>query len=359
MLSIVTGSFHPELESALVSQVRSLKQDDPLAPAAIIVPSHQLARRVKWLLAVEQGLALLDVYVLTFHQLAVTLIEEGREDRRALADGMLREELLRCLVARGVPGSEAFRDWAKMRGLWGGLWATIQDLKEARVDPSSVLSAIGEKMLGDEDPERMAALIRLYASVLSADRDLRLADPDDLATLAVERIPHSAFLARMRRVCYYGFYDLTQGQLDLFKAVASACPTSVFFPLRRDIPAYRFAQRFSPRSPKSGYSQANKERLRALAKQRKLMPEVLASLQEIIPEDDEFQVPEDILAAIKASPRAWRYFQGFSPAYVRIRISFIEGARKRPEEFKKRLRYFIQMTEKGKQIGFGGIEKHY
>jgi len=121
----------------------------------------------------------------------------------------------------------------------------------------------------------------------------------------------------------------------------------------------RFAQRFSPRSPKSGYSQANKERLRALAKQRKLMPEVLASLQEIIPEDDEFQVPEDILAAIKASPRAWRYFQGFSPAYVRIRISFIEGARKRPEEFKKRLRYFIQMTEKGKQIGFGGIEKHY
>src|SRR3989338_9288011 len=48
----------------------------------------------------------------------------------------------------------------------------------------------------------------------------------------------------MRRVCYYGFYDLTQGQLDLFKAVASACPTSVFFPLRRDVPAYRFAQRF-------------------------------------------------------------------------------------------------------------------
>jgi ATP-dependent helicase/nuclease subunit B len=244
MLSIVTGSFHPELESALVSQVRSLKQDDPLAPAAIIVPSAQLARRVKWLLAVEQGLALLDVHVLTFHQLAVTLIEEGRADRPAIADGMLREEMLRCLVARGVPGSEAFRDWAKMRGLWGGLWATIQDLKEARVDPSSVLSAVGEKMLGAEDPEQLAALIRLYASVLGADRELRLADPDDLATLAVERIPHSAFLARMRRVCYYGFYDLTQGQLDLFQAVASACPASVFFPLRREIPAYRFAQRF-------------------------------------------------------------------------------------------------------------------
>ena len=244
MLTVATGPFHPDLEAALVSQVRSLKQGEPLAPAAIIVPSAQLARRVKWLLAVEHGLALLDIHVLTFHQLAVALIEDGRADHRAIADGMLREELLRCLVARGVPGAEAFRGWSNMRGLWGGLWATIQDLKEARVDPASVLSAVGEKMFGSEDPERLAALIRLYASVLAADRELRLADPDDFATLAVERIPASAFLARMRRVCYYGFYDLTQGQLDLFKAVASACPTTVFFPLRQGNPAYRFAQRF-------------------------------------------------------------------------------------------------------------------
>lgn len=244
MLDIVTGPFHPDLESALVSQVRSLKQDAPLAPLAIIVPSQQLARRVKWLLAVEQGLALLDVPVLTFHQLAVMLIAEGGERPPALADGLLREELLRCLVARGAPGSEVFRGWAKTRGLWGGLWATIQDLKEARVDPASVLSAVGETMLGAEEPERLAALIRLYAALCATDRELCLADPDDLATRAVESIPASPFLARMRRVCYYGFYDLTQGQLDLFKAVASACATTVFFPLRRDVPAYRFAQRF-------------------------------------------------------------------------------------------------------------------
>jgi len=53
------------------------------------------------------------------------------------------------------------------------------------------------------------------------------------------------------------------------------------------------------------------------------------------------------------------YFQKFSDAYKRIRIAFIEGARKRPQEFEKRLRHFIQMTEKNKMFGFGGIEKHY
>src|SRR2546428_2468507 len=111
MLSIVTGPFHPDLENALVAEVHSLKQDDPLRPLAIVVPSHQLARRVKWLLSVEQGRALLECHVLTFHQLAMTVLREtGGEALPALVNGSFREELLRYLVDRGVPGAEAFRD---------------------------------------------------------------------------------------------------------------------------------------------------------------------------------------------------------------------------------------------------------
>lgn len=119
----------------------------------------------------------------------------------------------------------------------------------------------------------------------------------------------------------------------------------------------RFAQRFSPRNPKSRYSQANRERLRALAKQGKIVKEVLATLGDLA--EEEFESPPDILEAIKASKEAWKNFQGFSPSYIRIRIAFIDAARNRPEEFKKRLRHFVQMTEKNKQFGFGGIEKYY
>jgi uncharacterized protein YdeI (YjbR/CyaY-like superfamily) len=122
----------------------------------------------------------------------------------------------------------------------------------------------------------------------------------------------------------------------------------------------QFAQRFSQRNAKSPYSQANKERLRALAKQGKVIKEVLATAQDVISEEeDDFDIPSDILKAIKASEEAWQNFQGFSRAYIRIRIAFIDGARNRPQEFEKRLRYFIQMTEKNTQFGFGGIEKHY
>ena len=119
----------------------------------------------------------------------------------------------------------------------------------------------------------------------------------------------------------------------------------------------RFAQRFSWRNPKRPYSQANKERLRELIRQGKVVKNVLATIGDVT--EEEFEIPPDILKAIKASKEAWKNFQGFSQSYIRIRIAFIDGARNRPQEFKKRLRYFIEMTEKNKQFGFGGIEKYY
>ena len=116
-------------------------------------------------------------------------------------------------------------------------------------------------------------------------------------------------------------------------------------------------QRFSPRKPKAKYSQANIERLRDLVAKKKVIKEVAEILGDILSE--EFVIPPDILKAIQANKEAWKHFQKFSDSYIRIRIAFIDGARKRPDEFKKRLRHFLEMTEKNKIFGFGGIEKHY
>jgi uncharacterized protein YdeI (YjbR/CyaY-like superfamily) len=118
----------------------------------------------------------------------------------------------------------------------------------------------------------------------------------------------------------------------------------------------RFAQKFSLRKPKSPYSQANKERLRALVKQGKVVEDVLATVEL---DEKPFEIQPDILKAIKANKKAWKNFKGFSESYIRIRIAFVEAARKRPDMFEKRLRYFIEMTEKNKRFGFGGIEKYY
>jgi len=54
---------------------------------------------------------------------------------------------------------------------------------------------------------------------------------------------------------------------------------------------------------------------------------------------------------LKADPVVWSNFEKFPDHYKRIRVGFIDGARKRPDEFKKRLQYFIKMTAKNKKYG--------
>lgn len=125
----------------------------------------------------------------------------------------------------------------------------------------------------------------------------------------------------------------------------------------KSIDQARFAQRFSPRRPGSPYSPANRERLRRLVAEGKVVKSVLATLGDLT--EPRFVVAKDILDAIKANKEAWVNYRKFPAGYKRIRIGFIEGARKRPAEFQKRLGYFIKMTAKGKQFGFGGIEKYY
>ena len=71
-------------------------------------------------------------------------------------------------------------------------------------------------------------------------------------------------------------------------------------------------------------------------------------------------IGNDIIGKLKEDKTVWENYQQFSDAYRRIRIAYIEAARKRPEEFEKRLNNFINKTKENKMIkGFGGIEKYY
>ena len=124
----------------------------------------------------------------------------------------------------------------------------------------------------------------------------------------------------------------------------------------KNIDQERFTQRFTPRKPKSEFSQTNKERLKRMIEGGKVMPEVLASLENA--GLDDFEFPEDIMAAIRENEQAWENFQSYSGSYQRIRIAYIDGGRKRPGEYEKRLKHLIRMTEQDKQFGFG-IEEYY
>ncbi len=116
-------------------------------------------------------------------------------------------------------------------------------------------------------------------------------------------------------------------------------------------------QRFTPRNPGSTYSQQNKERMKWLLEHNMIHSSVLEKANQIASE--KFIFPEDIIEAIKEDETAWANYNNFSDTYRRIRIAYIDAARKRPDEFNKRLNNFIVKTKKNKQIGFGGIENYY
>jgi uncharacterized protein YdeI (YjbR/CyaY-like superfamily) len=116
-------------------------------------------------------------------------------------------------------------------------------------------------------------------------------------------------------------------------------------------------QRFTPRKTKGNFSQPNLERLHHLAATGQIIPSVL---EEVEPElEKEFVFPDDIMKALQKNPVAYKNFKAFSPTYQRIRVAYVEGARKRPEEFRKRLKNFITANEQNKQLGYGGIDKYY
>lgn len=123
----------------------------------------------------------------------------------------------------------------------------------------------------------------------------------------------------------------------------------------RKIDEDSFAQRFSPRRPRSALSQMNRERIDKLIVQKKMTKaglEAIAHVYDPAGKAKRFVVPADIREALKADPKTWRNFQRFPASYRRIRVAYVDGARSRPEEFRKRLRNLVKMTSQNKRFGF-------
>jgi hypothetical protein len=64
-----------------------------------------------------------------------------------------------------------------------------------------------------------------------------------------------------------------------------------------------------------------------------------------------FSMPDDIAEKLKEDAMVWTHFNNFPESYRQIRIAYIDHLRIRPQEFAKRLDYFIKMTRLNKMFG--------
>ncbi len=243
-MKIVLGPYHPQLEDALAEEIRARREHDPLAPLLLVVPSETLRRRVKVLLAQEHGLHLLNFHVLTFFQLSLNLFHEMQGPAGpVLRDETFMEEALR----RVVPARGRFARIMENDGACSSLWQSLRDLKDALVEPEAALEALREGLFGNRDRDALGDLFELYREVKRRFPRWQAQDHQDLDAIAARHASSSAYLEHFRHICYYGFYDLTQSQLELFGGIAGNYPVTLFYPLVQGHPDWSFAQDFYDR----------------------------------------------------------------------------------------------------------------
>ncbi len=124
--------------------------------------------------------------------------------------------------------------------------------------------------------------------------------------------------------------------------------------IRKSYDAVSFVQRFTPRKPRSIWSQVNRERVIALAKAGAMMPAGLAAV-EVAKANGEWDrayspastitEPQDLLAALRKNPRAKAFYATIN-AQNRFAILHRLEKSAKPETRAKRLAKFVEMLER-------------
>jgi ATP-dependent helicase/DNAse subunit B len=243
MLKVCYGPFHPDLEDAFIERLKefaALKE-----PVAVVAPSRGMADRLERLAAVEKDLPLLGFHFHTFHSLALAITEGCRGPERLVSDPVFLDRVVDRLLTEQPGLGRVFGGEVRPRALASALRSSMRDLLDAGVSPDEVEEVFGEELVRDpRERERLRALLELCRGYEERLARIGAASPSHITRLAVQAAETSQLLGSFKEVIYYGFYDLTGLQLEFFEAVCSRCPARLYFPFRRDHPAFRFAQPF-------------------------------------------------------------------------------------------------------------------
>ncbi|MBM6384019.1 MAG: YdeI/OmpD-associated family protein [Paenibacillus sp.] len=119
--------------------------------------------------------------------------------------------------------------------------------------------------------------------------------------------------------------------------------------LKKKISNTELAQRLSPRSHNSSWTELNKERVRRLEKLGFMRDEGRRVLPTM--EIESFRIPEDIEIRLKEDTQTYENFMAFPALYTRVRIDTIQSVKNQPATFNHRLDKFITHTRDNKMYG--------
>jgi uncharacterized protein YdeI (YjbR/CyaY-like superfamily) len=116
-----------------------------------------------------------------------------------------------------------------------------------------------------------------------------------------------------------------------------------------------YAQRFTPRKPRSKWSKPNWERVERMIAAGKMTEAGAVHIPKSRPdfEGEHKQasiLPPDLMKAVRADVAALGYFKSLPPGYIRMAARWINAA-KREETRARRIAEFVELCAAGKRIG--------
>jgi uncharacterized protein YdeI (YjbR/CyaY-like superfamily) len=128
--------------------------------------------------------------------------------------------------------------------------------------------------------------------------------------------------------------------------------------VRKRIDEERYQIRFTPRKPRSSWSNINIARVKVLKAEGRMQAAGLAAFaardrkqppRGSYEQEKPIRLPPKDLKAIRANAKAWKYYQTLPPGYVRL-ISWWVLSAKKPETRAKRLKAVIAKCAAGKRF---------
>jgi uncharacterized protein YdeI (YjbR/CyaY-like superfamily) len=130
--------------------------------------------------------------------------------------------------------------------------------------------------------------------------------------------------------------------------------------LVKRIDAETYAQKFTPRKPKSKWSELNKRRIKKLVKEGLMTNAGLSKIDKsLLTEKDTgtprlsaktVTIPNRLKKDLRKSVKAWANFNNLAPSYQRLYIRWITSVKKE-ETYQRRLTEAIGLLEQNKKLG--------
>ncbi|MCL2888357.1 MAG: exodeoxyribonuclease V subunit gamma [Elusimicrobia bacterium] len=234
-MKLIYGSYQ-SLERFLPRFINENKKS-AVDKILLVTPSARAARVLQAALTRALG-ATSNISFIKFSSLPARVDKEFLPSAQPVLSGApLQDFILKNIISA--------RDGAVKRGYITALKSTLRDLSDALVDASVVKDHAAQGAFGSkEDNEYMsyvADIYEKYYAALSALPGYR--SYADFFKAAAENIPNSAWLKSFKKIIFYGFYDFTGTQLEIFNAVRQNFDAVLFFPYLNH-PAYKYAEKF-------------------------------------------------------------------------------------------------------------------